>query len=156
MKKCVSCGKVYDENEKCCPNCGCTSYIDTNMFKKAGTIKYCPSCGTKVNEGDRYCLKCGKKLDNDEWNINTESKIDIKPVNDIYSKDVQVIIFCIASFVLFCFSFVALRLAIFELTISLATFIYSLAKKLKEKTKVLAFINLIMAVFVFLMRILVF
>lgn len=89
MKKCVSCGKVYDENEKCCPNCGCTSYIDTNMFKKAGTIKYCPSCGTKVNEGDRYCLKCGKKLDNDEWNINTESKIDIKPVNDIYSKDVQ-------------------------------------------------------------------
>ena len=106
MKKCVSCGKVYDENEKCCPNCGCTSYIDTNMFKKAGTIKYCPSCGTKVNEGDRYCLKCGKKLDNDEWNINTESKIDIKPVNDIYSKDVQVIIFCIASFVLFCFSFV--------------------------------------------------
>lgn len=34
MKKCVSCGKVYDENEKCCPNCGCTSYIDIICSKR--------------------------------------------------------------------------------------------------------------------------
>lgn len=156
MKKCVSCGKIYDENEKCCPSCGCTSYIDTNMFKKSDTINYCPSCGTKVNEGDRYCLKCGNKLNSDEFKENTESKIDIKSINDIYSKDVQVIIFCIVSFVLFCFSFVSLRLAIFELTISLTTFIYAIVKKLKNKTKALASINLIMAIFVFLMRILVF
>ncbi len=50
---CKNCGKVMNDNQAVCLNCGVA----------AGTGNtYCHNCGTQVNPGAAVCLNCGAAL----------------------------------------------------------------------------------------------
>lgn len=53
--KCLNCGKILEENQEYCPECG----------MKRGAVRkiICSNCKTELNIGQKYCPVCGTKTD---------------------------------------------------------------------------------------------
>jgi len=53
MLKCPNCGKLNDNNNKFCGECG---------FKLETRNDYCPNCDRTYSDGEKFCTECGTKL----------------------------------------------------------------------------------------------
>ena len=64
MKKCTSCGQIYDEDINFCPQCGGTVKAVIKKEEKPYTV--CPNCNAVIEGGSAsFCHFCGTKIKND-------------------------------------------------------------------------------------------
>ncbi len=60
MKKCVNCGKRYDDDYSFCSQCGGNLKIIEE--KKKNTVNICPRCGAENPQNTSFCGICGKQF----------------------------------------------------------------------------------------------
>jgi len=53
LPKCNKCGKIGEEGQKFCPNCG---------GKMVLPLTHCPQCKKAINQTDKFCTECGFDL----------------------------------------------------------------------------------------------
>ena len=67
MRKCDSCGKLYQESKDVfCPHCGAAlPGKNTRFCPECGKslIKTCPSCNSPITGTPKFCPECGTKIE---------------------------------------------------------------------------------------------
>lgn len=87
MKRCVKCGRQYDDSNNFCPSCG-VSLVEDNYY-------YCRNCGNIVSEEYEFCPVCGTKKSNAGGN-----NVNKKKKNNKKFKNIVIVLIVIALFVL--------------------------------------------------------
>lgn len=81
---CEKCGKVYEEPQKFCAECG--HEIGTPIVIPK---YYCKHCGAEYPKGQKFCAACGEKI---EVDILTEIKSFLKRMTDNKYRKIQIIV----------------------------------------------------------------
>ncbi len=75
MRACLNCGRIIDEGETFCENCGTNINVETGR---------CQRCGKEAGPNDVFCGSCGAPLRTSEYHDDRVAEIK-DTLNDLYN-----------------------------------------------------------------------